>query len=799
MSRQATRRPLVWLLATVLAAMLLVAPAGPEVRADSAAPPPGCPAPLPLDEVTPGMRGTGRTVVRGTAVSTFEVTVIDVLRDAIAPGYPLIVVETDSPEIRRVGGIWGGMSGSPIMVGDRLLGAVSYFMGSASPLAGVTPAGALYQVASGGGAAAAGPAIVAVPQAVQDLAAADGLPRSQAARMMPLPLPVAVSGPTGASFDTFAAALEGAYPHLRAVQGAGAARAGAAPVPIQPGSNLGVSLVVGDVMAMGFGTATAVCDPWVFGFGHPLVYDGEVDLGLHGGSAVTVVGDPTWSSYKLVNPGPVAGRIEQDRLAGVAGRLGDGPAGTTITSTITNADGGRRVTGRSDAYLPDQVDWIAQSHVAVNYEVKAFDDPTISGTAEARFVVRGTRADGRRFTLVRTNRYASDGGLSWIASQELTDAVGQLLRNPFETVRVTTIDYRATASTPYHSYRIDPAGLEIAVGTGSFQAVTGIPVELQPGAQVRLRVPLTAYRGAAHTVEVRMSVPATASGFGDLIVAGGVDLAGEECATGDCAVSASGFDDLLAGIRARPRGDDLVLRLWLAGGEEPPAGAPALPDAEARQRLDEVVTGSTFVPVFVGGDAAAACGGQGVAPFVDVAPQSTHGPAIACSTALGLVEGVAQNPRRYDPGAPVRRDQAAAVLLRALDHLGAEIPPAPASPRFDDLAGNVHADAIERLAAAGILQGRTGGRYEPQAAIRRDQLAALLAAALDHADGRTLQPVGPAPYPDVTGVHADAVALATERGLLAGTADGRFRPADGTRRDQLASVVVRLLRQFGAA
>jgi hypothetical protein len=53
--------------------------------------------------------------------------------------------------------------------------------------------------------------------------------------MTPLPLPVAVSGPTGSSFDEFARALERAYPHVRAVHGAGAASAGGTPVPIQPG------------------------------------------------------------------------------------------------------------------------------------------------------------------------------------------------------------------------------------------------------------------------------------------------------------------------------------------------------------------------------------------------------------------------------------------------------------------------------------------------------------------------------------------------------------------------------------
>ncbi|HSK23847.1 MAG TPA: S-layer homology domain-containing protein [Egicoccus sp.] len=793
MRRSDTPRSM-WGLAALVLAAALVVPAPPPAVAQAPPPPPGCPEPLPVDEVRPGLRGTGRTVSRGTAVASFDVTVVDVLHDAIAPGTPLIVIEVDSPEIRRVGGIWAGMSGSPVTVGDRLLGALAYgFATGPSALAGVTPAAALYDVATRTTDGAVSPAAIAVPDRIRDLAAAEGFAPDATRSMARLPVPVGVAGPTGAVLDRFADALEAAHPGLAVTAGAAT---GATDVPLRAGANVGVSLSTGDVTSLALGTATAVCDPHVFAFGHPLLYEGSVELGLHGGSTVRVVADPTVAGYALVNPGPVVGRVEHDRLAGVAGRLGVLPVGTTISSTITDADADRRVAGRTDAYLHDQVDWIAQAHVALNYDLKVFDDPTVSGGAEVRWVVRGTRADGRRWTLSRSNRYASDGGLSWVATQELTDAVGQLLRNPYEDVRVTTIDYRATASRPYRAYRIDPSGFELAVGAEPFRPVTGVPTEVRPGTTLRLRVPLIAHRGPGRTVEVRMTVPADASGFGDLAVMGGADLFGQECIEGDCAAAGTDLDDLLETIAARPRADDLVLRLRLTSGEEPPGTDPALPDAETRQRLDQVVTGTGVVPVFTGG-AAAACGGLGIAPFADVAPRSTHGPSIACASALGLITGLDGEPPRFDPGGLVRRDAAASVLLRTLEHLGIDVPPAPTSPRFDDLDGNVHAEAIERLAAAGILQGRAGRAYQPRAVVRRDQLASLLVATLEMIAGQPSPAAGPPPYPDVSGVHAGAIVTATERGLLTGASDGRFLPAAGTRRDQLASVMVRLTQGFG--
>lgn len=787
------RRPAA-LLALLGLLIAMTVSTGPQALAQAAvSAPPGCPAALPVDEVAPGMRGTGLTVARGTTPQPFDVTVVDVLRDAIAPGRDMVVVEVDSPDLRRVGGIWGGMSGSPVTIGDRLLGSLSYgFSAGASRLGGITPATQMYEILARG-AAPAGPAAIAVPEHVAALARAQGLTAAAAGHMTPLPLPVALSGPNGTAFDRAAAALEAARPGLRAVQGLGGGGAVVGAPPLVAGANLGVSLVTGDVTAMALGTATAVCDPWVLGFGHPVLYDGAVEFRLHGGSVVRVTDDPTFAPFKLVNPGPLAGRIEHDRLAGVAGRLGEGPRGTALTSVVTNLDEDRVVRGRTDVHLRDQADWIAQAHLATNLDVKAFDDPTVSGTAEVRWVVRGTRDDGRSWSLVRTNRHAGDGDLSWAIGLELAEALGLLLRNPYEQVEVTSVDVRVTAGTPYRAYRIDASGVEVAVGGGPLRPVTGQPLELVPGQVVRVRVPLVAYRGGRSSVDATLRVPAGAVGFGELSVVGGADHAGvPPCPDGACATGPD-VDTVLQAYAGRPRGDDLVVQLRLTTGEEPPGRAPDAVDAEGRTRLEQVVRGLVSVPVFAGGDAAS-CGAGATPPFADVSARSTHGPAVACAAAMGLVRGVSADPPRFAPTAPVRRDAAASFLLRSLEAAGVQVPGAPAAPRFTDLAGNVHAEAAERLAAAGILQGVSGDRYGPATAVTRAQLGSLLVAAVTHASGTPPPADVPNPFVDVGGTHADAIAAAAAQGLLAGRADGRFLPDAQTRREQMAAVLLRLVR-----
>jgi SpoIVB peptidase S55 len=88
------------------------------------------------------LAGTGYTISSGTTPKPFTARVIGVLKDGIAPGLDMIIVETDSPAIRDAGGIWAGMSGSPVYTSDgRLLGAVAYGLsGAPSRIGGITPA-----------------------------------------------------------------------------------------------------------------------------------------------------------------------------------------------------------------------------------------------------------------------------------------------------------------------------------------------------------------------------------------------------------------------------------------------------------------------------------------------------------------------------------------------------------------------------------------------------------------------------------------------------------------------------------
>ena len=126
-------------LLTVVGALAVAAPA--------AAAPGECPSILPTASVTKGMVGEGWTVSEGTTPEQFDIEVLGVLPIAIEPGRDMIMVETQSPAINAVGGIWFGMSGSPVYVDGKLIGAVAFGLTfGQSKIAGLTPASELLTV-----------------------------------------------------------------------------------------------------------------------------------------------------------------------------------------------------------------------------------------------------------------------------------------------------------------------------------------------------------------------------------------------------------------------------------------------------------------------------------------------------------------------------------------------------------------------------------------------------------------------------------------------------------------------------
>ena len=176
--------------------------------------------------------------------------------------------------------------------------------------------------------------------------------------------------------------------------------------------------------------------------------------------------------------------------------------------------------------------------------------------------------------------------------------------------------------------------------------------------------------------------------------------------------------------------------------------------------------------------------------FPDVDPASTHGETISCLAWWGVTAGTADGG--YAPDAVVTRAQMASFLARTVVRGGGSLP-TDAPDAFSDDEGSPHEGSIDQLAELGIVLGRGDGTYSPAGPVRRDQMASFLVRAVEHVLDAPLAAGGDPFSDDDGNPHEAAIGKAEEAGITAGLADGRYGVAVEVRRGQMASFLIRAL------
>ena len=307
------------------------------------------PRTITIDELSPGMRGYGLTVVKGSSAERFDIEIIDVLR-GIAPGRNGVIVRASGLGLEQ-SGIIAGMSGSPIYVNDRLVGALSFgWAWPKEPIGGVTPIGEMEQALE---APLPQPAPASSWESLDIFRIIDpsrplgpflraGEERGATpAGLQPLALPLVMpflSPQARRVAETF-------FPSGRFVLAEGAAAGqppdNAAPVTFQPGSSVFAALVTGDMTMGATGTITDVRGSSVYGLGHPFLnYDG-VAIPMYT-SRVAGIFPSLFRSFKLAYPLQEIGAITRDRATGIMGVMGQKSRTVPMTVTVDNAGAVRK-------------------------------------------------------------------------------------------------------------------------------------------------------------------------------------------------------------------------------------------------------------------------------------------------------------------------------------------------------------------------------------------------------------------------------------------------------------------------
>lgn len=584
--------------------------------APAAAPPADCPTVAPTASVRAGTTGTGWTVVTGSTPQPFGVDILGVISDGIAPGRDLVMVKVfDLPGqhvVDQGGGIWAGMSGSPVYVDGQLVGAVSYgFTLAPSPLGGMTPAADMLSDLGAGDAPDALRPKVPLTAKARAALASEARVAAPRGSLSPVPTPLGVSGLRPDRLERLQRDVTGAGLPLsvHAAGRAAAPAAGVAPTsrPVA-GGNFAGAVAYGDVTFAGTGTTTYVCGDRALAFGHPFTGAGATTYGANDADSLAIVQDDTFGSFKQANLGPLFGTLDQDRTVGIRADLTSTPATTPVTTTVRNLDNGRARTGATQVTDQSYLAEVAAYGSLANLD-RVFDESG-DGRASTSWTIKGTRAGGKAFTIGRSNSWASRYGLTEDPAFEVAYAVDSLVNNDFEPVTISSVDLAADVTTSYDQLHV--VKIEVAVNGGSYK--TPKTLKVKAGAKLKVRVTMKRYRSTSTVTAVTdLKVPKGASRQSGLLSAvGGLSTGGDPdgkdgADDSACLLEGSGcdngqegsLDDVISEIKKTPRNDDLLARLSFDDSEESDegTGSSAAVTSTVRQKL--TVVGSRSIAVTV--------------------------------------------------------------------------------------------------------------------------------------------------------------------------------------------------------
>ncbi|MDX1384466.1 MAG: SpoIVB peptidase S55 domain-containing protein [Thermoanaerobaculia bacterium] len=273
---------------------------------------------FPLDEIERGAKGYGLSVFAGTEPQRFDVELIGLINN-LHPDTSFVLARLSGHDLER-SGVVGGMSGSPVYIDDKLVGAVAFSWSfTHEAIAGITPIGAMRDLGSRPRQPAA-----AAPQAVSlaELASGD-IPEERLHRRLAALAPRSLDG-AGSQLQFTTVGFGGATRGFLAQALGPVAPAGSRPdldTELLPGSAVAAVLIGGDLEFAASGTITERRGDQVVAFGHPYLGMGAIDIPMATSEVVTVISSQA-SSFKVSNVGPVVGAFREDRMAGISGRIG---------------------------------------------------------------------------------------------------------------------------------------------------------------------------------------------------------------------------------------------------------------------------------------------------------------------------------------------------------------------------------------------------------------------------------------------------------------------------------------------
>ena len=434
---------------------------------------------LPVSEVKEGMHGYAKTVVQGTKIDTFNVDVLGVMKKKGATGGDLVLVKVSGPLIDKTRGIAQGMSGSPVYINGKLLGAIAYgFPQSEGRIGMVTP----------------------IADMINLWMVEDKQNNPYAARpskdLIPLETPLMASGYSGAGIDFLSDKMKDFH---MVPYAAASVEADAKARPLEAGGAVSATLVTGDLKLGAVGTVTYVDGDHMVAFGHPFLDKGSSQYFMHNSYIFTVIPSAN-IPFKLGTVGAEIGTINQDRGAGISGISGKLPDSVGLHAKVTDEDTGKEnqlhvQMIQNEALLPTLS--VTSIYNAMSNTLDRKGEGTVS------FTYTLYPKDGKQKPFTRTNMYWSSKDIAERSVDEIYNVVRLLEQNRFETYALSHIqvDMKVTKERK----------------TAQLLDASASPIIVSPGDTVYIRARLQPYRGDIFYKDLTFTVPKDQP-YGDMIL-----------------------------------------------------------------------------------------------------------------------------------------------------------------------------------------------------------------------------------------------------------------------------------------
>ncbi len=465
---------------------------------------------LPLSMVREGMRGTARTVFRGTEPEEFNVEILGILPGGVGPKQDLIVGRLSGGGAERTA-VFAGMSGSPVYVNGKLVGAISYaFPFAKEPICGITPIEQMISIfeqkqLEGKKDRDPGPISFAELSAA---AALTDFPKNGAAHGLAsgMSSSSAMAAVAGQTFQRIATplAFTGFSRQTLDLFGPQLAQAGLMPVataggssPITPlkeandktligGTSVIMQLTRGDYSIAAAGTVTFRDGEKIYAFGHPFLSLGSADLPMSESHVVTVVPNMN-NSFKLSVPDAMVGAMTQDRATGVYGSLGRAPKMIPVKINVRNSRG---KTETVDFEVAND-DFLTPLLINMGvFNTLVAQERTVGETMvelEGKVNIKGQQP------LVLNRRFAGSTA-GQLAAASVASPIMALMRSKFDDLEISSIE-------------IDLASAD-GSKTGVLDRVAVDRTRVNPGETVELQAFARAPSGRFFTQRIQVPIPA---------------------------------------------------------------------------------------------------------------------------------------------------------------------------------------------------------------------------------------------------------------------------------------------------